>query len=134
MRPILAVLALVSGCLFLIAVSLFQLHDGTTLTSPPEAVAENFMRELATHRYSQALKYLDDDLSDRTSVADLKRVTDDLEGRVGKIRDVRGEPIMIANNDAEAKAVLKTTRTQFHTVRFNLSRRSGVWLIDAMHF
>jgi hypothetical protein len=41
---------------------------------------------------------------------------------------------MITNDDAQAQAVMKTPRTKFCTARFALSHRSGVWLIDEMHF
>jgi hypothetical protein len=134
MKTILAVLAVVGVSLFFVAISLFNLHDGTVFTSPPETVVENFTEALVTHRYSQALKFLDKDLQSRTAIDDLKRITTDLELRVGKVRSVRGESVVITNSDAQAMAVLKCTRTRFHTASFGLSRRSGSWRIDSMNF
>ena len=84
MKAILAVLVVVGLCLLMIGISLFQLQDGTIFTSPPEAVVENFTRALTTHRYTQALKYLDEDLQTQTDVNALRRLTADLEFRFGK--------------------------------------------------
>jgi hypothetical protein len=134
MKAILSVLVVVGLCLAMIGVSLVHLHDATTMTSPPEAVVENFTREITLHRYSQALKYLNKDLRRRADVESLKLLVGDLEFRVGEVMDVHGEPITVGDDEAEAKAVMKTSRTRFHTARFELSRQSGEWLIESMQF
>ncbi len=82
MKAILAIMTVATLALLLIVISLFELNDGTILTSPPEAVVENFTRALAAHRYSQALKYLDEDFRRQTDADAVRRLTLDLELRV----------------------------------------------------
>jgi hypothetical protein len=45
--------------LAVVATSIFALHDRTTLVSPAEAVAEDFVRALTTGRYNVAMRYVD---------------------------------------------------------------------------
>jgi hypothetical protein len=53
---LLATMAVVIG---LVAASVFGFHDRNTLVSPAEAVAEDFVRALATGRYNVAMRYVD---------------------------------------------------------------------------
>ena len=71
----------------LLAGIVFGRSDRTMFVPPPEAVAESFMRQLATGRYARALPYLSDDLAARTTPDTLRALTDRLQNRTGKILD-----------------------------------------------
>ena len=111
---------------------LFGLNE---VDPPPEAVVESFTRNLTSHQYDRAWGYLDEDFKRSLGGMDaLKRLALDLEQRVGETRDVRGEPLSISEHDAQAQAILKTSRTRFHCARFILSRENGHWLIGSIRF
>jgi hypothetical protein len=65
--------------------------DASVLVPPPEAVAEQLMRALQTHRYSQAEQYLAEPLARKTSTARLAELQRGLEEKHGRVENVTGE-------------------------------------------
>lgn len=59
MKEVALVAAATAAMLGLIAMSIFMFDDRELLVSPPEAVAEDFVRALATGRYDIAMRYID---------------------------------------------------------------------------
>jgi hypothetical protein len=106
------------------------LGDAQTLTSPPEARVEGFVREMMTARYEQAKSYLSDELAAQTDAARLKALSQAWEKRTGMIEDVRGEPGWIKDDQAEAFAALQTKGSRQWRLKFKLSRHQGVWSLD----
>ena len=123
------VVAVLIASLLLIAGAVFGLGDRGVLVSPPEAVAENFMRALSTGRYDMALPYLSDGLARTTDAASLKAYKDRLEAKTGAIEEVKGENGRILGEQAVADAVLKTERAGEVTVPLRMERSEGEWTI-----
>jgi hypothetical protein len=122
----------VAAALALVAAAVFGLGDRRTLVPPPEAVVENFVRELETGRYERATGYLNTELESSVTPEQLRAWTARLRGRTGEIIDVRGEPGWLAGERAEAYARLKTERAGEPALRFTLSREGGVWKINGL--
>jgi hypothetical protein len=121
-----------AAALALVAAAVFGLGDARTLVPPPEAVVENFVRELETERYEQATNYLSGELQSGVKPEQLRAWTSQLLGRTGDVLDVRGEPGWLAGERAEAYARLKTERAGEPALRFTLSREEGVWKVNGL--
>lgn len=119
-----------SATLLLLWGLLFGLGDRQVFTSPPEAVAEQFMRKLATGRYEVAMDQLSGELRRKVRPDDLKAAAQRLKERVGQIQDVRGEPGLMRGDEAEAAAVLTLQQGKETPLRFRLTRSQGAWAID----
>jgi hypothetical protein len=117
-------LALIVGCLGLIAVAVFGLGDTSVLVPPPEAAAESFLHQLATHRYARALPLLEDDTRRRVDASVLRRATEQLEGGSGRLDPVHGEAGAVVG--PEATAAVRTSRGK---VRVRLVRQHGLWRV-----
>jgi hypothetical protein len=117
------------GTLALVGVVVFGLGDRTVLVSPPEAVAENFARELAAHRFKEALRFLSEDLVARTNPRDLKSRMKRLESSGGSVLDVVGEPVTMDQKKAQALAVLEMDYWGRFPLQFRLVREEGMWRI-----
>ena len=118
-----AVLVVVAVLLGIVWTAVFTLGDTGILVSPPEAVAEQFLRSLQTRRYEQARAQLASELKTRTAAGDLRRLHQDLETRVGRIEKVEGEK---GAAPEEAHCRLETDRGQVR-VTLPFERASGEW-------
>jgi hypothetical protein len=123
----------IASALALIAGVVFRLGDATTFVPPPEAVVESFVRELRTKRYQRAMHYLSDDLKAKVRPEILKEMTERLRRRAGEITDVWGEKGWIEGDRAEASAIIKTKTGGWNSLKFALSRKDGIWLINDLH-
>jgi len=127
MKDLLAVVAVIAAAMAVAAASVGPGHDTGTLVSPPEAVAEQFVRKLAGSRYDVALAHLDDPspaMQER-----IRMTSDQLRGRAGAIEQVEGKPGVIGADRATATAVVTTERAGEIAMPFTLVRRSGSWKI-----
>jgi hypothetical protein len=120
-----AILGLVAGFLGIVWSAVFALGDTRILVSPPEAVAEQFLRSLQTRRYEQARAHLASVARTQITGDDLRRLHRDLESRVGKIENVQGEK---ADNPNEAYCLLETRRGRVR-VTLLFERANGDWHI-----
>lgn len=127
----LSVLGLALGALGLIALVVFGLHDRTTLTSPPEAVAEEFVRRLAAHRPERAR----DELSARAKpVYPVKRLSawfGDVESVVDPIDRIEGKDPGMGNDEAWATVAVASARRKVD-IRVSLVREHGAWRVDKL--
>ena len=126
MKDLLAVAVVMAAALAVAAASVGPGRDTGTLVSPPEAVAEQFVRKLAGSRYDAALAHLDDHspaMQER-----IPRTSDQLRARAGAIEQVEGKPGVIDGDRATATAAATTNRGEI-TMAFTLVRRSGSWKI-----
>ena len=126
------VLALVAVVLGTLAGVVFELGDRTIFVAPPEAVAEGFVRQLASGRYDRAVPYLSTRLAEHVDSGALKTSTERLEARTGEILDVRGEPGSIDGDRASARVRLKTESAGEVELALPLVREEGVWSIDGL--
>ncbi len=130
MKAPLLVAAMVLGTLAVVALGVFGFRDDATLVPPPEAVAEGFMRAMTTHRYAQALPYLEPALRAR-GAEDLRRRQAEIERVYGHVRDVRGEAGRRSGESASAVAVLRTAHGEV-PLRFDLVRQQGEWRVASL--
>ena len=128
MKDISVLVLAAATALALVAVVVFGADDATTRVSPPEQVAEGFVRKVAAGRYELASNHMDH--AGEESLTDLRSL-----GRVmhsaGAIERVEGIPGTIAGDRATASALVKTSQTEMR-FDFELVRRQGVWKIAAV--
>lgn len=108
-----------------------RLGDRSVLVPPPEAVAEGFVRQLETGRYSRAIPYLAADLASRTTPDTLRILYESLQARAGRIHEIRGDRERVGEDRAVALALLRT-ETGPDTLRFPMRREHGVWSIESI--
>ncbi len=102
-------------------------HDTMTFVSPPEVVAEEFVRSLATGRYDRAARHLDDaDGADAMLTAE----GTSLRERAGAVSQVEGEAGSIGCDAATASTRITTSDAGELEWRFSLVRRTGTWKIQ----
>lgn len=124
--------ALVAVSLAVIAVAVFGFDDRGTFVSPPSATVENFVRALQCGRFPQAHKFLSAAGRSRVSVDALETATTRLESGLGSIEDVQGEEGWMAGDDAEATAVLRTSKAREARVTLRLHREAGEWRVTGI--
>jgi hypothetical protein len=127
MRDLAAVVATAAIALGVTALFVFVGNDATLMVPPPEAVAEQFTRELAAGRYDRALPQVDRMSS--ITLATVRVAGENLKAQSGEINQVEGEPGTIAGAHATAKALLTTDRGGRVRLQFRFVRRSGMWKI-----
>ena len=131
MRALANAVAITAAGLALCAAAVFGGGDRRILVSPPEAIAEDFLRAVRMKRYPQAAKYLSQEARAQVGEADLAAVRDRLEAVVGGIEDVRGEESRITGDGAEAGAEIRgLARTT--TVALRLRREKGEWRVEGI--
>lgn len=128
MKRILGIAAVSVILLILLAIVVLAGGDSATFVPPPEAVSEAFTRQLAAHRFAEAIPYLTERLAGRIRVDGLRREWEAFERASGRAQDVRGEPGMRSDRSATASALVETRRAR-HRFSFDLSRQKGLWKI-----
>lgn len=101
-------------------------HDTRTFVSPPEVVAEEFVRSLATGRYDRAVRHLDE----RDGAQAMLAVQGtSLRERAGDVNQVEGEAGSIDGDAATASTRIETSDAGELEWDFSLVRREGTWKI-----
>lgn len=103
-------------------------HDTTMFVPPPEAVAEEFTRKLATGRYDVALAELE--TNDRASIPAVRISSESLRAEAGAINQVEGESSTITGDTAIATVKIDTQDAGELRWNFQLVRRHGEWKIS----
>ena len=116
--------ALALGFVFVVLVAG---QDRTILVSPPEAVVEQFARQIATKRYDRATPYLDD-ASGITEI-NVRLAGEALHATAGAIDSVEGEPGAMDGDRATASALLITEKAGRVRYMFRLARVRHLWKI-----
>jgi hypothetical protein len=101
--------------------------DRTVLVPPPEAVAEQFTRQIATKRYDRASHYVDK-ASGITEI-NIRLAGEALHATAGAVDAVEGEPGRINGDRATASAVLMTAKAGRVRYMFQLARVQQLWKI-----
>lgn len=102
-------------------------HDTTVFVSPPEAVAEEFTRKLATGRYDMALEHLAQ--SDRGVLPVVRTSGETLRAQAGEVNQVQGESSAIAGDEATARVTIATENAGDVRWTFRLVRQDFEWKI-----
>jgi hypothetical protein len=127
MKDVLRIALVTAAALGVVGLVVGVGHDTATLVSPPEAVAEQFVRKLAGGRYDVAHAHLADDspaLRER-----IRTTSDMLRARGGAITQVAGKPGTIDGDTATATGVVTTSRAGEVVIECELVRRAGSWRI-----
>lgn len=124
MKRLLAILAAVAVVVAAGIVATSKLGDRALLTPPPDAVAEGFFRDIATHRFDRAKTYLA--RLDSASVEDLRRLGASVEGTIGRVHDVRATTIAATDTKALVTARLKSDSGS-EVISVALEFSSGEW-------
>lgn len=103
-------------------------EDRQTLVPPPDAVAEQFVRQILAGRSEQALPFLSEKLRPRVSADRLDDLGGRLETELGEVAKVSAELESISGDRAAASAALDGARGS-RTFRFGLVREQGEWTI-----
>jgi hypothetical protein len=130
MKAILAVLGSGAMALALIAVVIFIAGDRDVFTSPPEAVAENFVRSLATRRFGPAKRAMPDALKER-SIDRLHELSREV-ARPGALLDVNARELLPREARGErAQVAIRVRRVGGDdlTAMVPLQESSGGWQI-----
>jgi len=133
MRRVLGIVAVSVILLVLLAIAVLVGGDSATFVPPPESVSEGFTRQLAAHRFSEAIPYLTEDLAGRTGAGRLRSEWEAFERSAGRAQDVQGEPGMRSDRSATASALVTTSRER-RRFSFDLAREKGLWKIARFSF
>lgn len=98
----------IAAVLGLVAGSIVGLGDRETLVSPPEAIAEDFVRAMATGRYDVAMRYVDP----RSGISreQIRGWSDALRAEAGGIYNVDIPDVHRERDEAVARYAVQTTR------------------------
>lgn len=132
LRPALRVLCIAAAGLAVCAASVLVLRDGRCFTSPPEAVAEQFVRKLATRRWAPARAHLAPELAAVAGEAGLREALAGFEERWGAIEQVQGQQGPASADQAWASALVTTSRGARLAITLPLLRRAGVWRVAGL--
>lgn len=129
MRALLPAIAAMAASLAAFAAGIAA-GDRQLFVPPPESVAENFVRQLATHRYDRARVLLSADAAARHDLADLAAFARRLEETVGAIELVEGKSGSLTTETAHASARVQGVSRRETTIPFELVMGHGLWKID----
>ena len=127
MRDLALVVGAAALALAVVAGVVFGGHDTTVLVSPPENVAEDFTRKLATGRYDVALAHLEQ--NDSSMLPVVRTSGENLRTKAGAVDHVDGDYSAIEGETARARVIIETERAGELRWYFRLVRREGVWKI-----
>jgi hypothetical protein len=129
MRNILWMVGAVALALAVVAVVVIAGDDTTVFVSPPEAVAEEFTRQLATGRYDMALEHLEHNEPGMLPV--VRTSAENLRAQAGAVNNVEGEsPSAISGDRASAAVTITTDKAGEVEWTFELVRRDYEWKIS----
>jgi hypothetical protein len=127
MRELTLIAGTMAVALGVIAVAVGPGHDTMTFVSPPEAVAEEFVRQLATGRYDRAV----DHLENKNGAEPMVTVQgESLRRQAGEVNQVEGEEGSIDGDTATASTRITTSNAGELEWNFSLVRREGTWKIS----
>jgi hypothetical protein len=124
--PIAVVLTLLS--LGIVAGTVFGLGDEEILVSPPEIVAEEFVRALAHGRIGPARGMLDRDAERTTSGDDVRGMSAILRSRIGRLDKVHGTVAERRRDTATVRAQVEGERGNAELV-LPMVREYGAWSV-----
>ena len=125
--PIIA-LAVVVLSLGVVAGAVFGLGDEEIFVQPPARVAEEFVRAIALGQVGAARAMLSRDAARRTTSDELRRLSEELRARAGRIEHVEGTVAERRRDTVIVRARIEGERTNARP-GVALVRESGEWAI-----
>ncbi len=132
MRELGLVALVVAIALAVVAGAVFGIGDASVMVSPPEAVAEEFVRELATRRYDLARQRVAESARGRATEGALRQTFEPVRVHTGKINTVDATPSPSPFGDsgeALARADVHGDRGTA-SLTIALSREKGLWAVS----
>lgn len=132
MKELALLAATVAAAVGIAAGAVFGLGDRALMVSPPEAVAEEFMRELATRRYDIARERLAEGARERGTADALRALFEPVRERIGPINTIDAAPLSDpgrGDTQAWSRAEVRGDRGAA-TFTIALSREKGLWVVS----
>ena len=126
MRDLLSIALVTAIGLGVVAAAVGPGDDRLLFVSPPEVVAEEFVRKLATGRYDRAVERLANTAGAEAAVTVQGEA---LRARAGDVTLVEGEAGRLAGDSATASTRIVTAQAGELEWTFSLVREDGVWRI-----
>jgi hypothetical protein len=128
MKAPLIALAVVVLSLSVVAGAVFGLGDDEIFVQPPERVAEEFVRAVATGQSGAARGMLSGHLSRRTTSRHVRELSDAFRARVGRVKHVEGAIAGRRGDTVTVRARIEGERMNSEPI-VALVRESGEWSI-----
>lgn len=125
--PLLALLVVVLS-LGVVAGAVFGLGDDGIFVPPPERVAEEFVRALATGQRGAARGMLSHDAGRRTTIREMHEVSEVLQARIGRVKYVEGTMAARRRDTATVRMRIEGERASAQPV-IALVRETGEWSV-----
>jgi hypothetical protein len=119
------VIALAFG---IVGAVVFGLDDADTFVSPPEVVAEEFVRALGTGRLEPARSMLASKEEQATSIPEVRRISRAFRSQVGHIDKVKGTVAQRRGDTAVVRARVEAQRANAE-LTLPVVRERGVWSV-----
>jgi hypothetical protein len=127
MRPVIRIALVGAIALGVIAAAVLAAGDRQIFVSPPEAVAEDFVRALAGGRYDVAMAYVEP--SAGITTGQIQERSDTLRRIAGAVSSVDVAGVWIQGDTAGAVAAIDTRDAGTLTERLALAWTPGGWRI-----
>jgi hypothetical protein len=127
-KDLLIAVAFVALSLGLVSAIVFGLEDEVTFVSPPDIVAEEFVRALGDGRAGPARRMLASNAERVTPVESLLRVSRGMRRRYGTVDDVRARVADRNGEEVLVLVVVKGSRAE-EEVRLPTVREWGEWKV-----
>lgn len=131
MRDLAPLLGAIAAALLVIAAAIFGAGDRHLFSPPPEAVAEEFVRQLVTRRYDLATKYLSPDLRRSVGSDGLRTRYEPMRRSLGKIDDVDATVEFIEGARAGARAGIRGDDGTA-SLPMRLGQEYGLWVVSEL--
>ena len=129
MKDLLPAFATVAVALAIVGGAVFGAADDGTLVPPPQSVAKEFARELASARYELAWKHLSSGARQLERAEQLRERLDGMVQQLGAINQVEAGEQSRTGETAAAWSRVDATGGQLHFT-LTLTREHGLWAVD----
>ena len=125
--PLVALLVVVLS-LGVVAGAVFSLGDDGIFVQPPERVAEEFVRALATGQRGAARGMLSHDAARRMTIRETQEVSEVFRARIGRVKYVEGTMAERRRDSASVRMRIEGERASAQPV-IALVRETGEWSV-----
>ena len=130
MKAVLGELGAVAAGLLIAGAAVGPGGDRGVLVPPPEAAAQNFLKAMAEHRYTQARQHLAAGLKE-TEPGELAALHESLERAHGAVEKVQGQDAWVAGEESTARVSLRFSGGP-RDLRLPLRREKGLWKVASL--
>ena len=108
MKELISVIVIAALLIGATALAVEKFHDRETFVSPPDAIAEGFVRSVLEKRWDPARAYLSEPES--TSDQQLSDLQKSWEARLGELSEIEAETISRDDERAQVNVTLRSAR------------------------